>query len=379
MSKWDSFVNYVWCPEAPAMTGPGAKGAEDLTPRAGRFSAGLGATVRIPVSGVKTMKTDNKLRVGVVGVGHLGHYHVQKYAALPEARLVGVYDLDRGRAADVAGRYGARAFDDLDALLGEAEALSLAVPTEHHYEEALKILGAGVHLLVEKPITYRVDHAGRLVEAARSRGLVLQVGHVERFNPPVIEMTRLLDEPVFIECHRMNLFTVRGTDVDVVLDLMIHDLDIVLNAVRSPVRELHAVGMRVLTETTDIANTRIIFENGTVGNLTASRVSNKTLRKIRVFQPDAYVSVNCARRDLSITRLDSRGDAAGGDRNAVTTRKIAYPDSDPLADQIASFVRAVQGRFEPEVSGEDGRRALEVALQIMDQIEQGCGHFRGLC
>ncbi|MCF8060938.1 MAG: Gfo/Idh/MocA family oxidoreductase [Deltaproteobacteria bacterium] len=319
-----------------------------------------------------------KLRVGVVGVGHLGHYHVQKYAALKDARLVGVFDVDRDKAEDMARRYGARAFPDLPALLNEVDALSLAVPTEHHYEEAMRVLDGGVHLLVEKPITYSVDHAARLVDTARGRGLVLQVGHVERFNPPVIEMTSILERPVFFEAHRMNIFTVRGTDVDVVLDLMIHDLDILLNAVRAPVSELHAVGMKVVTESTDIANARIIFENGTVANLTASRVSNKTLRKIRVFQPDAYISVNCARRDLSITRLDGR-DVLGGESPGVTTRKLTYPDSDPLADQIASFVRAVREGSEPEVSGEDGKQALEVALHIMDQIGQGCKHFKGLC
>jgi predicted dehydrogenase len=319
-----------------------------------------------------------KLRVGVVGVGHLGHYHVQKYAALKDARLVGVFDTDRAKADDMALRYGARAFPDLPALLKEVDALSLAVPTEHHYEEALKILDHGVHLLVEKPITYSVEHAARLVETARDEGLVLQVGHVERFNPPVIEMNALLDRPVFVESHRMNVFTVRGTDVDVVLDLMIHDLDIVLSAVRAPVREIHAVGMSVVTDTTDIANARIIFENGTVANLTASRVSNKTLRKIRVFQPDAYISVNCARRDLSITRLDGQ-DRLGDEPPGVTTRKLTYPDSDPLADQIASFVRAVQNGAVPVVSGEDGKRALEVALNIMEQIEQGCKDFKGLC
>jgi predicted dehydrogenase len=320
----------------------------------------------------------DQLRVGVVGVGHLGHYHVQKYAALKEASLVGVFDVDRSRAEDVARRYGARAFQDVFELLEEVEAVSLAVPTEHHYEEASRILDRGVHLLVEKPITYSVEHAARLVETARGKGLVLQVGHVERFNPPVIEMRSLLDRPVFIESHRMNVFTVRGTDVDVVLDLMIHDLDIALSAVRAPVRELHAVGMRVVTDTTDIANARIIFENGTVANLTASRVSNKTLRKIRVFQPDAYISVNCARRDLSITRLDGR-EMEGGESPGVTTRKLTYPDCDPLADQIASFVGAVRGGLEPEVSGEDGKRALEVALSVMDQIEQGCRHYKSLC
>ena len=314
----------------------------------------------------------------MVGVGHLGTYHVQKYAALDSARLVGLLDVDRARAEDTAQRYGARAYSDLDALLKDVDAVSLAVPTESHYETAMRILEGGVHLLVEKPITYSVEHADLLVKEARSRGLVLQVGHVERFSPPVLKMISLLHDPVFIETHRMNVFTIRGTDVDVVLDLMIHDLDIVLSAVEAPVRDLHAVGMRIVTETTDIANARIIFENGTVANLTASRVSNKTLRKIRTFQPDAYMSVNCARRDISITRLD--GQPAGqADGPGVETQKLSYPDSDPLADQIASFVRAVREGAEPKVSGEDGRIALKVALEIMDQIEHGCRQFKGLC
>ncbi len=318
------------------------------------------------------------LKVGVVGVGHLGTYHVQKYAALKDAELVGVHDVDRARADDTAQRHGTRAYADLDQLLGDVDAVSLAVPTEHHYDLAVRILNSGVHLLVEKPITYRVDHAAHLVETARDRGLVLQVGHVERFSPPVLKMISLLDAPVFIETHRMNPFTIRGTDVDVVLDLMIHDLDIVLSAVGAPVRELHAVGMRVVTQTTDIANARIIFENGAVGNLTASRVSNKTVRKIRVFQPDAYISVNCARRDMSITRLNARpGNLEEGP--GVVTQKLSYPDSDPLADQIASFVRAVREGSKPAVTGEDGRLALEVALEIMDQIEHGCRQFTGLC
>jgi len=322
---------------------------------------------------------ENELRVGVVGVGHLGQYHVQKYAALDEANLVGILDTDRTKANEVARRQGTRAFEDLDQLLDEVEAVSLAVPTEHHYELGSRILERGVHLLVEKPITYKVEHARLLVDEARSRKLVLQVGHVERFSPPVLRMLSLLNRPVFIETHRMNLFTIRGTDVDVVLDLMIHDLDIVLHAVDSPVRELHAVGMRVLTETTDIANARIIFENGTVANLTASRVSNKTLRKIRTFQPDAYLSVNCARRDISITQLDGGSDKDSVEGADVVTRKLSYPDSDPLADQIASFVQAVRSGSEPVVSGEDGLKALEVALHIIDQIEQGCRHFKGLC
>jgi predicted dehydrogenase len=204
------------------------------------------------------------------------------------------------------------------------------------------------------------------------------VGLIERFNPAVVKMESLLNEPVFIESHRMNEFTTRGIDVDVVLDLMIHDLDIILHVVPSEVKEVHAVGMSVITEKTDIANVRIIFENGTVANLTASRVSNKTLRKIRVFQPDAYISVNCAKREISVIRLDSELRGAD-DYPQIKSDKIKYPDSDPLADEISSFVNVVMNGSSPVVTGEDGRRALLVALGIIDQIKRGCKNFQAIC
>jgi len=213
---------------------------------------------------------------------------------------------------------------------------------------------------------------------AQEKDLVLQVGLIERFNPAVVKMESILNQPVFIESHRMNQFTTRGIDVDVVLDLMIHDLDIILHVVPSEVKEVHAVGMSVITEKTDIANVRIIFENGTVANLTASRVSNKTLRKIRVFQPDAYISVNCAKREISVIRLDSelRG---SDDYPQITSDKFKYPDSDPLTDEISSFVNVVINGFSPVVTGQDGRRALEVALGIIDQIKRGCKNFKAIC
>ncbi|MFP3927342.1 MAG: Gfo/Idh/MocA family protein [Desulfobacteraceae bacterium] len=315
------------------------------------------------------------LKLGVVGVGHLGRYHVQKYAAMDEAELVGVMDSDRSRAEDIGRRYGVKVFGGMEELLSEVDAVSLAVPTGLHYDLALRILQSGVHLLVEKPITYSVEHAEHLVAEARKRGLVLQVGHVERFSPPVMEMTSMVRRPLFIEAHRMNLFTPRGTDVDVVLDLMIHDLDIILNAVACPIKGIQAVGMRVVTGSTDIANARMVFENGTVATLTASRVSDKTLRKIRVFQDDACLSVDCARRELSITRLEASETGRGG-FPGVATNKLTYPESDPLADQLASFVRAVRSGGEPEVSGEDGLRALEAALRIIQQIREGGKDFQ---
>ncbi len=319
-----------------------------------------------------------RIRVGVIGVGHLGEYHVQKYKAIPAAELIGIADSDCARAALIADRYGTTAYRDHHDLLSQVEAVSLAVPTEKHYEVAKDVLAAGVHLLVEKPITYLIEPADTLIRMAQGSGLVLQVGLVERFNPAVVEMETLLTCPVFIESHRMNVFTPRGTDVDVVLDLMVHDLDIILHIVRSEVKELHAVGMSVLTDKTDIANARLIFENGAVGNLTASRVSDKALRKIRIFQQDAYMSVNCLKRELTVTKLD------GVLRDAnnfpqVTSNRIQFPGRDPLADQIASFIHAVLEGSEPVVSGHDGRRALQYALAIIEQIEKGSRKFQAVC
>lgn len=323
------------------------------------------------------MKQD-KLRVGVVGVGHLGEYHVQKYVAIPTVELVGVVDTNPERADEIARRYNTRAYVRHQDILDSVDAVSLAVPTETHFEVASDVLSKGVHMLIEKPITYKLEHADTLIDMARQKDLTLQVGHVERFNPAVVKMESMLNRPIFIESHRMNLFTTRGTDVDVTLDLMIHDLDIILHAVPSKVQEVHAVGMSIVTGKTDIANVRMIFENGTVANLTASRVSNKTLRKIRIFQPDAYLSVDCVKRELSVTRLyEDVKDS--DDFPQITSNKMTYPGSDPLADQISSFVNTVINGSEPVVSGQDGRKALEVALGIIDQIERGCKDFQSIC
>lgn len=315
------------------------------------------------------------MRVGVIGVGHLGEYHVQKYKALPSVELVGIVDTNGSRAEEIAERYETRVFTRHMEMLEQVDAVSLAVPTEMHFEVAKDVLSAGVHLLVEKPITYQLEPADTLIRMAAERDLVLQVGLVERFNPAVVKMESMLSQPLFLESHRMNVFTPRGTDVDVVLDLMIHDLDIILHVVDSEVKEIHGVGMSVITPKTDIANARLIFENGTVGNLTASRVADKNLRKIRIFQPDCYLHVNCLKRELTVTRLD--GKARDQSRlPQVVSDKIEFPGSDPLADQIASFVNAVINKSQPVVSGQDGRRALKFALAIIDQIEDGCRQFR---
>ncbi|MEW6668091.1 MAG: Gfo/Idh/MocA family oxidoreductase [Thermodesulfobacteriota bacterium] len=316
----------------------------------------------------------DKLRVGVIGVGHLGEYHVQKYKAIPRVELVGIVDTNPQRAEQMGNRYGTPVFPRHQELLERVDAVSLAVPTEMHFHVARDVLSAGVHLLVEKPITYQLEPADTLIRMATERDLVLQVGLVERFNPAVVRMETLLNQPLFIESHRMNVFTPRGTDVDVVLDLMIHDLDIILHIVPSEVKELHAVGMSVVTDKTDIANARLIFENGTVGNLTTSRVSDKNLRKIRIFQPDAYLHVNCLKRELTVTRLDGRVRDLSR-LPELQSDKIAFPGTDPLADQIASFVNSIIHKTKPVVSGQDGRRALKFALAIIDQIESGCSGF----
>ena len=319
-----------------------------------------------------------KLRVGVIGVGHLGEYHVQKYKAISNAELVGVMDTNMERSNEIARRYNTRVFQKHSELLRMVDGVSLVVPTEIHFDVAKEILSKGVHLLIEKPITYKIEPADTLIRMAKEKNLVLQVGLVERFNPAVVKMESILNQPVFIESHRMNLFTKRGIDVDVVLDLMIHDLDIILHMVQSDVKEVHAVGMSVITGKTDIANARLIFENGTVANLTASRVSNKTLRKIRVFQPDAYISVNCAKREISVIGLDAEV-TASRDYPQLTSKKIKYPDSDPLSDEISSFVNVVMNGASPVVTGQDGRKSLEIALGIIDQIKNDCKHFQAIC
>ena len=319
----------------------------------------------------------DKVKVAVVGVGHLGEYHVQKYKALSTVELVGVVDTNLERATEIARRYDTKAYGEHNEILDKVDGVSLAVPTEAHFEVAKDILAKSVHLLVEKPITYQIEPADTLIHMARQKDLILQVGLVERFNPAVVKMESMLNGPIFVESHRMNQFTIRGTDVDVVLDLMIHDLDIILHIVPSEVKEVHAVGMSVLTDKTDIANVRIIFENGTVGNLTVSRVSDKTLRKLRVFQPDAYLDANYFKRKLNITRLDHKiKDAYNFPK--VTTEKMSFPGSDPLADQIASFVNAIINGVKPVVTGEDARKALEISLEIIDQIKKGSRNFQSI-
>jgi predicted dehydrogenase len=319
----------------------------------------------------------DKLRVGVIGVGRMGEYHIQKYKAMPMVELVGVADTNLHRCNELAALYGTNAFNGYHNLLDKVDAVSVAVPTETHFEVAKDVLSKGIHILLEKPITYELGPADALIDIARKNNLVFQVGLVERFNPAVIKMGDLLDQPILLESHRMNVFTTRGIDVDVVLDLMFHDLDIILHSVDSEVKEVHSTGMSVITGKTDVANARLVFENGVAANLTASRVADKTLRKIRVFQPSAYLSVNCLKKEISVIRLDE--DMKGPeDFPKLTSHKTSFSDCDPLADEISAFVGSVMGGRDPVVTGGDARKALKIALGIIDQIERGCNNFQSI-
>ena len=305
------------------------------------------------------------LKAAVVGVGYLGRFHAAKYAAHPDAELVAVVDLDAERARAIGGELGVDALTDHRALVGRVDCASIAVPTNFHYEVARDLLAAGIDVLVEKPVTTGVEEAKSLVELAVRGERVLQVGHLERFNPAVLALDGLVTQPRFIECHRLAPFTERGTDVDVVLDLMIHDLDVILSMVPSAVRSVEAVGVPVLTPSVDIANARIRFANGCIANVTASRVSLKRERKLRIFQPDAYVAVDYGERRVRICRREP--DADGQAALVIEDREV--PEGDALESEIDAFLRAVRERQPPPVSGWDGLRALEVAHVIRESLE----------
>lgn len=298
------------------------------------------------------------IKVGVVGVGYLGQYHAEKYAQLPEAELVGVMDINPARAQEIAGRFHCEAFSELLPLLARVEAVSVVVPTQAHYQVAKACLAAGKHVLLEKPMTTTLAQADELIELASRKGVTLQVGHLERFNPAVMALFPHLQNPMFVEAHRLGFSLERGTDVDVILDLMIHDIDITLAAIPAEVSEIRAVGVPVVSGNVDIANVRLEFENGCVANLTASRISGKKMRKIRFFQKDAYFSLDYAKRELVIVRREKEGILP------FSSQHLRFETADPLQKEIESFLEAITKKKTPVVSGEDGRRALKIALEI---------------
>ncbi|MEK7793955.1 MAG: Gfo/Idh/MocA family oxidoreductase [Candidatus Hydrogenedentota bacterium] len=313
------------------------------------------------------MDDHSKVRVGVIGVGHLGSHHARLYAAAGNVDLVGVFDTDSARAADAAERFSTRAFDSLDALLAERpDAVSVAVPTLAHHDVTLAALEAGADVLVEKPIAANGAEGSAMVEAARARGRVLQVGHVERFNGAVMALMESISGPRFIECHRLSPYPNRGHDVSVVHDLMIHDLDIVLALAGHEIESIDAIGVAVFSEAEDIANARIRFRSGCVANLTASRVSVERMRKIRIFEPNAYVSTDYSAQEVLVYRKKPGPLPEGASpMEAITIEPLEVVREEPLKLEIEAFLECVRTRSTPRVSGEDGLRALRLAEDLI--------------
>ncbi|GFE58112.1 Gfo/Idh/MocA family protein [Geobacter sp. AOG1] len=307
-----------------------------------------------------------KIRAAVIGVGYLGQFHAEKFAALPDAELVGVVDTDRGRAEEVAAKVGCPAFTDYRELVGQVDAVSVVVPTQYHFEVARAFLEGGAHVLLEKPITTTLEEAAELIRIAAERRLVFQVGHLERFNPVVVALSNHLTNPRFIESVRIAPFKPRGTDVNVVLDLMIHDIDIIQHIVNSRVKQVNSVGAPVFTDEEDIANARIQFENGCVANVTASRISLKSERRMRIFQADAYITVDFQSKKLSVFRK-GEGEMMPG-IPAIQIHEENFEQGDALKSEIAAFLDAIATGKPPVVSGEDGMRALETALLISKKL-----------
>jgi len=305
-------------------------------------------------------------KVAVIGVGHFGTEHARVYSTCEGAKLVGLCDIDRGAGQQAADRFGVDFVPSYRDLIGSVDAVSLAVPTVLHHEIACELMDAGISVLVEKPIAATLDQADEMVALAQERGVVLQAGHLERFNPAVTAARKVATTPRFFEAHRLSVFTPRSLDIDVVMDLMIHDIDIVLSLVQSDVAEVRAAGVPVITPKVDIANARIEFENGCIANLTASRVSGERVRKIRFFQPNQYVSIDYSAQEAATVSVHpSRGTSLP----TFNASLLPIDKAEPLQLEILAFLRAVNGG-PVEVSGLEGRRALALALSVTDKIEE---------
>ncbi len=328
-----------------------------------------------------------KTRVGVVGVGHLGMIHARIYHEIGTCEFTAVYDTDAGKAGEASRKWGAHATSSLEEFASMVDAASVAVPTEHHLKTAEFLMKKGVHVLVEKPLAANLDEGRRLVDAGRRAGVKLQVGHVERFNPALMAAEKHIDTPLFIEAHRLSPFSFRSADIDVVLDLMIHDLDIISHLVKSEVEKVDAVGVPIISDKVDIANARIVYGNGCVANVTASRVSAKKMRKIRVFSKDAYLSLDYGEKRALIFRKSEKvrsgeiriADLAGKKmdnplefflKNVITVDEVPFDEHEPLKKEIESFLECIGGGHPPQVPGEQGLRAMAVAGMVGDAIRR---------
>ena len=307
-----------------------------------------------------------KLKCAVIGTGYLGKFHAEKYDTLPDCDLVAVVDINEETAQTIAQQHGAKALTDYTSLLGHVDAVSIVVPTTLHYQVAKDFLNAGAHVLIEKPITTTVEQADELIAIAKEKNLILQVGHLERFNPAVLALDKD-EKPLFIESHRLAPFNPRANDVSVVLDLMIHDIDIILALVNSEVERIDASGTPVLTKGTDIANARITFKNGCVANVTASRISMKLERKMRLFRPSSYASVDFQNRILQKYRTGEK--EMFPNVPEIISEEAVFETSDALMAEIEQFVSCIQTGEQPLVTGDAARRALATAIQITQLLE----------
>ena len=323
--------------------------------------------------------SQNRIRVAVIGVGYLGRHHVEQLQQIPAAELVGIYDIDGSTLADVGRRFGVHTFAGLEESLSAAEAVTVVVPTDQHFVVSEQALKAGCHVFVEKPISRTLAEADALLRLAEKQGRLLQVGHIERLNPAVQALARYDLAPRFIEGHRLSPFSPRGTDVPVVLDLMIHDIDVVLHLVKSPVKAIRANGVSVITDSVDIATARIEFENGAVANLTASRISQKQMRKLRLFQKELYIGVDFLQQLLEVYRLVGPEEAHGealltmplefnDRRRLITYEKPDLPKENALHLELENFVRSAAHLEQPVVDGHSARAALDVAIRVQEAI-----------
>jgi predicted dehydrogenase len=331
----------------------------------------------------------DKVKIGVVGTGHLGNLHAKMFAQISNVEFVGVYDADTSKAQKVASDHGTKAFMTLGELLGNVQAVSIATTTTSHFDIAMQALERGLHTFIEKPITETIDQAKQLVSLADKKKVSIQVGHIERFNPAILALEQYKIRPLFIESHRLAQFNPRGSEVAVVLDLMIHDIDLILSLVKSRVVRVDANGVSVVSGSEDIANARLQFENGCVANVTASRISQNKMRKMRLFQTDAYISIDFSQGLSEVFRLVDEGDPnvrptmmlgkidQGSRKRVIVYERPEVKEVNALKYELELFARSVQDGTEPPVTGHDGLQALEVAQEILEKISASTAHIFG--